>query len=277
MKMNVKRIAALAMILTFLMTVSIPALALTVYSNTIVVDVEETPVTEEVPVTEDVIVEETIPAEEEEVIEETEPVEEEEVIEETEPVQEEEVIEETEPVEEEEVIEETEPVEEEEVIEETEPVEEEVAEDPFANVSVEIMCEIIRTGSTVALGDTVVLTAQVTGELELDYVFQWEFRNDAEAEWEIYPDVSTDVLTFVLSEDNYLSQWRVRLVLVTPEVEEVPVEETEEVVTEEPVVEEPVVEEPVVEEPVVEEPVVEEPVVEESVVEDPVVEEIPAE
>lgn len=285
MKNNAKRLAALLMILVLLFSVSTTAFASTVYSNVITVHATEKPEETTAP-------EETEAPVEPEVTEEPEATEEPEVTEDPEATEEPEVTEDPEATEEPEVTEDPEATVEPEATEE--PAEEvgPTAEELLANVEVFVECEIISVGDAPAFGDTIQLTAVVTGAEDLEYDIVWEYRiGGEEAEWLVYEveategeEVDNSVISFILTLENYTSEWRARVVLIMPEVPVVEEPAVEEPAVEEPAAEEPapVAEEPVVEEPapapVVEEPVVEEPVVEEPApaVEEPVVEE-PAE
>ena len=192
--------------------------------------------------------------------------------------------------------------------EEPAPTYEEVLKELLADVTITVKCEIISVGEVPAFGDTVKLTALVTGAEDVDYEIVWEYRaNSDETEWFVYEVAVEDrevednsMITFPLSLDNYTSEWRARLVPIIPEgvaldepaAQEESADETseepaaqEETVNEEPApaAQEPAVEEaaPAVEEPVVEQPApaVEEPVVEQPApaVEETVVEEtVPA-
>ncbi len=249
MKMNFKRIAAVMMVLVLAFSLSVTAFASNVYSNIIIVNaiekpveeevvveetpaedevvVEETPaedevVVEETPAEEEVVVEET-PAEDEVVVEET-PAEDEVVVEET-PAEEEVVVEET-PAEDEVVVEET-PAEDEVVVEET-PAEEEVVEEVpaidvdalLADVTVTVECELICKGTAPNFGDDVQLTATVTGADDFEYELIWEYNiidEDEEDEWTADPELVGNVVTFTLTLDNYMTEWRARLVPVLPE------------------------------------------------------------
>ena len=286
MKNNAKRLAALLMVLALLFSVSATAFASTVYSNIITVRATEKP--EETPAPE--VTEEPVVTDDPEATEE--------------PV----VTDEPEATEEPVVTDEPEATEEPAATLEPEPTPS--PEELLANVTISVACEIITAGEFPAFGDTVKLTAIVTGAEELNYSIVWEYRSnkDTNGDWLVFDaevpegeDPETyifDVIYFPLTLENYTTEWRARLVLILPEepVAEEPAvetadddtqnegakpavaEESTENVEETPVVEEPA---PVVEEPAA--PVVEEPapVVEEPapVVEEPApeVEEVPAE
>ncbi len=202
MKNNVKRLAALMMVLALLFAVSATAFASTVYSNIITIDVEE-PVVEE-PVVEEPVVEE--PVVEEPVVEE--------------PVVEEPVVEE--PVVEEPVVEE--PVVEEPVVEEPTP------EELLANVVVSVKCSISSQGALPAFGDIVTLKAVVEGAEDLEYKLVWEFRSNASSEWQVYEGCDLPEFSFPLTAENCLSEWRARVMLVTKD--SAPVDEAADIVEE---------------------------------------------
>ncbi len=229
MKINIKRIAALLMTLVLLSAVSATAFATTVYSNIIVVNATEAPEATEAPAEDEVVAEEETteaPAEDEVVAEEeaTEaPAEDEVVAEEetTEAPAEDEVVAEEETIEA--------PAEDEVVAEEEVVVEEEVVAEPevpaidyeelLKDVTVEVKFEVISEGG-VRMGDPVQLTAIVTGAEDLEYQIIWEYRVNEE-EWTVAPELVGEVVTFPLSVDNFMSEWRARLVLVIPEMETV--------------------------------------------------------
>jgi hypothetical protein len=200
MKMNFKRIAAVMMALILLFSLSATAFASNVYSNVIVVNAIEKP--EETPAEEEVVEDEAPVVEEEPVVEET-PAEEE-IVEDEAPV-----------VEEEPVVEET-PVEE-EVVEEVPAIDVEAL---LADVTVTVECEIICKGTSPNFGDDVQLTAVVTGADDFEYELIWEYNiidEDEEDEWTADPALVGDVVTFTLTMDNYMTEWRARLVPVLPQ------------------------------------------------------------
>ena len=178
MKMNFKRIAAVMMALVLLFSLSATAFASNVYSNVIVVNAIEKP--EETPAEEEVVEDEAPVVEEEPVVEET-------------------------------------PVEE-EVVEEVPAIDVEAL---LADVTVTVECEIICKGTSPNFGDDVQLTAVVTGADDFEYELVWEYNlidEDEEDDWTVDPALVGDVVTFTLTMDNYMTEWRARLIPVLPEV-----------------------------------------------------------
>ena len=237
MKMNIKRIAALLMTLVLLFCVSATAFATTVYSNIIIVTATEPPVEEdvtepEVPAEEEVtepeapaeeeVTEPEVPAEEE-VTEPEAPAEEE--VTEPEAPAEEEVTEPEVPAED--VVTEPEAPAEEEVTEPEKPelpadlqlVENEEPQIDYATLleGVTVTVELEVLSESPKMGDPVQLTAVVTGADEIQYNIVWETRMNSEEEWVQVPELTGEVVTFPLSVDNFMSEWRARLVLVIPE------------------------------------------------------------
>jgi hypothetical protein len=92
------------------------------------------------------------------------------------------------------------------------------AEDLLANVTVVVNCQIISESGAPMFGDTVELTAVVNGAEGLDYDLIWESRTNG-SEWAASEELAGEVVTFPLSVNNFMSEWRARLVLVVPEAE----------------------------------------------------------
>lgn len=80
------------------------------------------------------------------------------------------------------------------------------------NAKVRVQVGYERQGEVLVYGDTVVLTALLTGFDDVDYTLQW-FQSPDQAHWTAVPDATRPVYRFPITEENAGYAWRVQVTI----------------------------------------------------------------